>query len=99
MPGGGSDGEERPPLDEAALQACSIYQPAHDEVRSGRLTGPPLFRVLQDVFNAARLSGTPGFSGQVQELYTTAIGVSEAPAQQPMLVTRADALQSRCAED
>lgn len=93
VPGLGSDAEE-PPLDDAARQACTMYGAIHEEVRSGRLTGPRLFRALQDVFNQAGRSGTEGFVLQVQDLYGSAV------AEDPAAVTqRADALQTRCAAD
>ncbi len=77
-------------------------------MRNGRLTGPPLFRLLQDVFNEGSTSQTEGFALQVQELYTTAIN-ADAEQRDPAaaspgsameaLAQRAEALRSRCAAD
>ena len=92
VPGSGSDAPEQPPLDDAATRACELFTPIAADVREGRLTGPPLFRALQDVFNEARLSKTEGFGPQVQMLYSTAIGGDRAA-----IAERVDGLQTRCA--
>lgn len=94
VPGSGSDAPEQPPLDDAAMRACDLFAPIAADVREGRLTGPPLFRALQDVFNEARLSTTEGFGLQVQQLYSTAIGGDQA-----VVAERVDALQTRCAAE
>ena len=91
---GSSDQDGPPPLDDAGRQACSMYGAIHEEVRSGRLTGPSLFRALQDVFNQAGRSATEGFEVQVQGVYSAAIA-----ADQPLLTQRADGLQARCTAD
>lgn len=41
------------PLDPPARAACELLGPVAGDVRTGRLEGPPLFRLLQDVFNEA----------------------------------------------
>lgn len=91
VPGIGSD-PKAPPLDDAARRSCAVFSPVASDVRDGRLTGPPLFRVLQEAFNQASQSQTPGFPVQVQELYTAAIN-----GNQPAVTQRADGLQARCA--
>jgi hypothetical protein len=75
-PGGGSDEEnleEIGELDDAARSACATLTPIAGDVRSGELTGPRMFRALQDVFNEARQSETENFSFQVSVLLSAAI--------------------------
>lgn len=75
VPGGSDDGEIEVdgPLDDRARAACEIYTPIVDDVRSGELSGPRLFRALQDVFNEARLSATEGFDDVSRLLLNAAI--------------------------
>ena len=67
----------RQDLDEAAVEACEVFEPAAARVRSGDLQGEPLYRVLQDVFDRGRLSQTPGFAEQVTALNTAAINLDD----------------------
>lgn len=60
-------------LDDEAIAACERYVPRAAEVQDGRLTGPPLFRLLQDVYNDGQRSDTPDFAGLVTALNTAAI--------------------------
>ncbi len=89
---GNSNGPEAPALDGPAQRACALFAPIASDVRDGRLTGPPLFRALQDVFNEARLSKTEGFGLQVQSLYSTAIGGDRGA-----IAEGVNGLQTRCA--
>jgi hypothetical protein len=90
--GGDPETEQPPPLDPAAQRACDRFQPIADDVRTGRLTGPPLFRALQDVFNEARLSQDGRFSAQVRDLYSAAINDDEQTVSQQV-----SALEEVCA--
>jgi hypothetical protein len=81
----------RQQLDEPAVAACEVFEPAAAQVRAGELEGEPLFRVLQDTFNQARLSDTPGFAQQVAELNSAAINDDQQTLRQGVL-----ALQLRC---
>lgn len=77
IPGGGSD-EDDPfarigELDARAEAACDLYRPIAGDVRSGELTGPRLFRALQDVYNEARLSEAENFGFLVQAVLNAAI--------------------------
>ena len=67
----------RQQLDEAAVEACEVFEPAAAQVRSGELQGEPLYRVLQDVYDQGRVSETPGFAEQVTALNTAAINLDE----------------------
>jgi hypothetical protein len=60
-------------LDARARAACELYTPIADDVRSGELTGPPLFRALQDVYNEARLSQAESFEPLVRNLLSSTI--------------------------
>lgn len=78
VPGGGdSDEQEALPelgeLDDQARAACELYTPVADDVRSGELTGPPLYRSLQDVYNVARQSQTEGFADAFADLINASI--------------------------
>ena len=75
VPGGGSDEDdlEIGRLDDAARASCAELEPVAGDVRSGELSGPPLFRELQDVFNASRPSETEDFSEVVRRLLNAAI--------------------------
>ena len=77
VPGGG--GEDDPfedigDLDAQARAACEVYTPKAEDIRSDRLTGPPLYRALQDVYNQARGSQTESFAFLVQSALNAAIG-------------------------
>lgn len=83
---GGSDGP--PPeveLDEAAVRACELFEPVAAGVRSGELTGQPLFRALQDVFNEARVSESQAFASQVGQLNSAAINNNEQMLRQGVI--------------
>ena len=88
---GSSQAPEAPPLDDAAQRACAVFEPKAADIREGRLTGPPLFRALQDVFNEARLSETEGFSVAVQSLYSASIA-----GDQPVKQQRLDEIARAC---
>ena len=81
----------RQQLDAAAVEACEVFEPAAAGVRDGSLQGEPLFRVLQDTFNQAQLSQTPGFVERVTALNTAAINGDEQTVRQGVL-----ALQLTC---
>ena len=77
VPGGGSD-EDDPfetigDLDARAEAACELYTPIAGDITSGELTGPRLFRALQDVYNEARLSEAENFGFLVQAVLNAAI--------------------------
>lgn len=64
-------------LDGRARASCALLLPIADDVRTGKLTGPPLFRALQDVFNAARETETEGFAVRVADLLNASIREDE----------------------
>ena len=70
---GGGQGGEAPPLDAAAEEACEAFEPVRRDVRRGELTGPNLYRVLQDVYDQARQSQREDVSGAAQRLLSAAI--------------------------
>jgi len=92
---GGEAQPTRQQLDEAAESACEQFEPVAAQVRSGELTGPPLYRALQDVFNDARLSATPGFSQRVADLNTAAIKGDEQKVRQDVLALQLVCQQRR----
>jgi hypothetical protein len=92
---GGDAPPTRQQLDEAAVAACERFEPAAAQVRSGALQGEPLFRLLQDVFNDARLSGTEGFSERVGELNSAAINDDEQGLRQGVLALQLTCQQRR----
>ena len=64
-------------------------------MRNGELSGPPLYRALQDVFDDARSSGTPGFSQRVADLNTAAIQGDEQKVRQDVLALQLVCQQRR----
>lgn len=85
----------RQELDDAAVAACEVFEPAAAGVRSGELEGEPLFRVLQDTFNEARLSETEGFADQVFRLNSAAINGDEQTLRQGVLALQLTCQQRR----
>lgn len=85
----------RQQLDEAAVAACERFEPVAAQVRSGNLAGPPLYRVLQDVFDDARKSGTPRFAQQVANLNSAAINGDEQAVQQRVIALQLTCQQRR----
>lgn len=85
----------RQQLDEPAVAACEVFEPAAAGVRSGELQGEPLFRVLQDVFNQARLSETEGFAQQVAQLNNAAINGRTQDLEQGVLQLQLTCQQRR----
>jgi hypothetical protein len=81
VPGGGGEGDDASrdvgDLDARAEAACDLYTPIAEEVRSGELSGPPLFRALQDVYNEARLSESQEFGTLVQDVLNASITEDE----------------------
>ena len=84
----GDEGEAQPTrqqLDEPAEAACERFEPVAAQVRSGELTGGPLYRALQDVYNVGRSSGTDGFAQRVADLNSAAINRDEQALRQGVL--------------
>jgi hypothetical protein len=81
-------GEQGERLDDAAERACAELSPVVREIESGELTGPPLFRALQDVYNEARRSDTEGFADQVQDVYSAAIAENPDAVQERLTTLR-----------
>ena len=82
-------------LDEDALAACEVFEPAAAGVRSGDLQGRELFRVLQDTFNDARTSQTEGFAQLVAELNSAAINGDEQGLRQGVIALQLTCQQRR----
>jgi hypothetical protein len=96
VPGGGETTEAEEPfgqLDARAEAACDLYTPIADDVRSGELSGPPLFRALQDVYNEARLSESQEFGTLVQDVLNASIVEDEQARDE-----RLDRLDEACAD-
>ena len=72
-----------------------MYGAIHEPLRRGQLTGPRLFRALQDTFNDARLSKTPGFAQQVALLNSAAINGDEQTLRQGVLKLQLTCQQRR----
>lgn len=92
---GGSDEAEIPDigeLDGNARSACELYTPIAGDIRSEQLTGPRLFRALQDVYNVARRSETVQFEDSVRVLLNAAIAGDE-----PVRDEQQDRLDEACA--
>lgn len=85
----------RQQLDEAAVAACERFAPVAAQVRSGNLAGPPLYRALQDVFNDARTSSTPGFAQQVANLNSAAINGDQKAVKQGVIALQLTCQQRR----
>lgn len=85
----------RQELDEDAIAACEVFEPAADGVRSGELQGRELFRVLQDTFNDARTSQTEGFAQLVAELNSAAINGNEQELRQGVIALQLTCQQRR----
>lgn len=85
----------RQQLDEAAVAACEVFEPAAAGVSSGELAGEPLFRVLQDTFNQAQSSETPGFVEQVATLNSAAINGDDQSVRQGVLALQLTCQQRR----
>jgi hypothetical protein len=85
----------RQELDEAAVAACEVFEPAAAGVISGELQGEPLFRVLQDTFNQARLSETEGFADRVFRLNSAAINGDSQAVRQGVLALQLTCQQRR----
>jgi hypothetical protein len=85
----------RQQLDQAAVEACELFEPAAAQVRSGELQGKPLFRLLQDVFNQGRVSETEGFADQVTALNTAAINGDDQTVRQRVLALQLTCQQRR----
>lgn len=85
----------RQQLDEPAVAACERFEPVAAQVRAGELSGPPLYRVLQDVFDDARTSSTPGFAQRVADLNSAAINGDEQTVRQGVLALQLTCQQRR----
>lgn len=85
----------RQELDEAAVAACEVFEPAAEQVRAGELEGRPLYRVLQDTYNRAQRSQTPGFFEQVTELNNAAINGDDQTLRQGVLALQLTCQQRR----
>jgi hypothetical protein len=69
----GCAGQSGEALDADAVTACERFAPVAAEVERGNLSGRPLYRALQDVYNVGRTSETDGFPERAQRLLTAAI--------------------------
>lgn len=85
----------RQQLDDAAVEACERFEPIAASVRSGELSGPPLYRQLQDVFDEARYSATAGFAERVTDLNSAAINGDEQAVRQGVLALQLTCQQRR----
>lgn len=81
----GSSSSSGPPLDEPAVAACRFFGPQAGAVRDGSLVGQPLYRLLQDTYDSARLSRTPGFAERVATLYQSAMSLDAAALRRDVL--------------
>lgn len=61
-------------LDGAAAAACEEFAPLGGQVRRGELSGTPLYRALQSVYDQARESDNEAVGRAAQTLLTAAIG-------------------------
>lgn len=85
----------RQQLDEAAVEACEVFEPAAAGVRDGTLEGRPLYRALQDTYDQAQRSRTEGFAQQVAELNSAAINADEQTLRQGVLALQLTCQQRR----
>lgn len=75
----------RQELDERAVQACETFEPQAGAVRDGTLVGQQLYGLLQDTYDDARLSETPGFAERVARLNSAAINGDTETLQRDVL--------------